>query len=264
MQTNYPNSYSGSKKGYTMQELIDVVQGELTVSGALPQFLPNLEIRRIVENIAAPFFYQNYYYSVQKVYYYVDHRAFQTEEWTQYRYIQLPPEIQSVSWVYNVTNTNLYSIGINAPNLSINLGVTNQPYLSSYVTTIGELGVYKTILDSFSDMLNQLSKWTVKFDFNPLNNRLNILTALEGSLVLECFANIQCDALYADQLFIRYVIAYAKKQLGIMMTRYDFELPGAVKYNGDSLISEGNDEMVKIEDTIKGMGNSSFMFMVKR
>lgn len=259
------NGSSGTfTRGLTIQELIDVVQGDLTVSCALPKLLPDMEIRRIVENIAAPWFYQNYQYAVSKIYYYVDHRAFKTEEWTKYRYIQLPCEIQSITWVYQMRVTNLMSIGINAPNLSINMGVTNQPYLSSYVTTIGELGVYKSILDSFSDMLNQMSKYTVKFHYNQMYNRLNILTAMESSLVLECYANVDKEALYADPLFIRYVIGYAKKQLGNMLGRYNFNLPGGIQYNADSLMSEGSDEMQKVEDEIKGQSNSAFMFMVKR
>jgi hypothetical protein len=77
-------------RAYTINELIDVVQGELTVSCALPKLLPDLEIRRIIENKAAPWFYQNYYYAVSKIYYYIDKRAFQTEEFTSYRYITLP------------------------------------------------------------------------------------------------------------------------------------------------------------------------------
>lgn len=251
-------------RAYTIEELIDVVQGALTISGSLPKLLPDLEIRRIVENQAAPFFYQHYLYAVQKVYYHVSHKAFETEEYTKYRYIQLPCEIQTINWIYEVRDTNLFSIGINAPNLSINMGVTNQPYLSSYVTTIGELGVYKTILDSFSDMLNQMSKFTVKFNYSQMTNRLNILTALKSDLVLEAWANVQEEGLYSDPMFIGYVTALAKKQLGNMMTRYNFNLPGGIQYNGDSLISEGGEEMQKIEDEVKYKGNSSFLFMVKR
>lgn len=251
-------------RAYTIQELIDVVQGGLTVSGALPKLLPDLEVRRIVENEAAPFFYQHYLYAVQKIYYHISHKAFNTEEYTKYRYIQLPCEIQTISWIYEVRDVNLFSIGINAPNLSINMGVTNQPYLSSYVSTIGELGVYKTILDSFSDMLNQMSKYTVKFSYNQMNNRLNILTGLKSDLIIEAYANVQEEGLYSDPMFIKYVTAHCKRQLGNMMTRYSFQLPGGVQYNGDSLISEGNDDIIKIEDEIKYKGNSSFLFMVKR
>jgi hypothetical protein len=251
-------------KGLTIQELVDVVQNDLTISCALPKLLPDMEVRRIAENIAAPWFYQNYQYSLSKIYYYVHHKAFETEEWTKYRYIQLPCEIQSITWIYQVRDTNLMSIGINSPNLSINMGVSNQPYVSSVVSTIGELGVYKTILDSFSDMLNQLSKHTVKFHYNQMMNRLNILTSLKSSLILEAYANVDKEALYADPLFIRYIIGYSKKQLGAMMSRYNFNLPGGVQYNADSLISEGNDEVTKVEEEIKGMSNSAFMYMVKR
>jgi len=261
-------------RAYTVDELIDVIQGDLTISCALPKLLPDLEIRRLIENKALPWFYQNYYYAVQKIYYYIDKRAFLTEEYTRYRYITLPCEIQTISWIYETRDSSLFNIGINAPNLSINMGVTNQPYLSSYVTTIGELGVYKTILDSFSDMLDILSKYTVKFQYNQMNNRLNILSGGNAvvstvgnhyeSLILEAYANVENEALFADPMFITYVTGLAKKQLGNLMTRYDFTMPGGIKYNGDSLISEGNDEVQDVVDQIKGQSNSAFIVMVKR
>ena len=261
-------------RAYTIDELIDTVQGELTISCALPKLLPDLEIRRIVENKAAPWFYQNYYYAVQKIYYYIDKRAFNTEEFTKYRYITLPCEIQTITWIYEARDTSMFSIGINAPNLSINLGVSNQPYLSSYTTTIGELGVYKTILDSFSDMLNTLSKHTVKFQYNQMNNRLNILSGGNNttsdvghhyeSMILEAYANVENEALFADPMFVTYVTGLAKQQLGNLMTRYNFTLPGGIQYNGDSLISEGKEEVQRVIDEIKGQSNSSFFIMVKR
>ena|ERR1035437_5451519 len=159
---------------YTIEELIDVVQGELTVSCALPKALPDTEIRRIVENKAKPWFFQNYQYAVQKMYYHLDAAAFTTDEWTRYRYLMMPEDIQSVTWIYPIRNISLFQLGINSPNLSVNMGVTNQPYLSSYVTTIGELGVYKAILDNFSDMLNQFSKTTIRFNFNQMAHRLHL------------------------------------------------------------------------------------------
>ena len=59
-------------ESYTIHELIDVVQGELTVSGMLPKILPDIEIRRLVENKAQPWFYQNYQYAVQKLYFFIN------------------------------------------------------------------------------------------------------------------------------------------------------------------------------------------------
>ena len=141
----------------TIEEFIDLIQQELTIGCALTKTLPDSEIRRFVETIGSKWFYQNYQYALSKMYYFVDKKAFETEEYTRYKYITLPCEIENIVHIYQVRGESLLQLGINSPNLSINLGVTNQPYLSSYVTTIGELGVYKTMIDSLSDMLNQMN-----------------------------------------------------------------------------------------------------------
>ena len=177
------------------------------------------------------YFYMNYIYGVSKMYYYVDKHAFQTEEFTKYSYIQLPCEIQSISWIHQTRSSNKLQLGLNSPNLSVNLGVTNQPMLSSYVTTIGELGTYKAIIDSMSDMLDQMTLFTSHYHYNEQTGRLNILTAVHSSLVLEAYVNIPQENLFADPYFIKYVTAWAKQQQGNLLGRYDFNLPGSVKIN---------------------------------
>ena len=141
----------------SIEEFIDLIQTDITVGGALPKNLPDHSIRQFVETRAAKWFYQNYQYAVSKMYYFINKEIFQTEEYSKFKYIELPCEIQSISWIYRLMNQNLLQLGINVPNLSVNLGVTNQPYLSSYVTTIGELGVYKSQIDYLADMLNQMN-----------------------------------------------------------------------------------------------------------
>ena len=249
---------------YAIEELIDFVQQEITVGCALPKTLPDTEIRRFVETRAVKWFYQNYQYAVSKVYYYVDGAAFSSEEYTKYSYITLPCEIQSVTYIYEVRGASLLQLGINTPNLSVNLGVTNQPYLSSYVTTIGELGVYKTLIDSLSDMMNQLNKYTVKYHYNQMMNRLNILTGMKYDLILETYANIPAENLYNDQYFIKYVTGWAKMQTGNLLGRYDFTLPGSIKFNSSDLITSGKEEMKEVEEEIKNMSQTSFFIMVKK
>jgi len=257
VDTNYSNQY-------TEEEFVDVIQGDLTVSCSLPQLLPNREILRIICNDALPMFYQDYLYAVTKTYFFLHKSAFSSDNWTQHSFIKVPEAIQTVSYIFPIQDKSLFSIGINEPNLSINLGVTNQPYVSSYVTTIGELGVYKTILDSFSDMMDQLSKHTVKYQFNQMMHQLNILTHMDHHMIMECYANVPQEALFADPLFIRYVTGRAKKQLGNMLTRYNFNLPGGITYNGDALISDGDADITYVLDKINGMSNSSFFYLVKR
>ena len=250
--------------GYTIEELIDLVQNELTISCALPKSLPDANIRQIVETRALPWFYRSYQFAVQKIYFFIHKDAFATEEFTRYSYVTVPCAIQSVVYLYEVRGDSLFQLGINTPNLSVNLGVTNQPYLSSYVTTIGELGVYKTVLDSMSDMLNQLNKYTLKYQFNQLNHRLHILTNVQHNVIMEAYANIPQENLFRDDLFFKYVTGYAKQQLGNMMGRYDFTLPGGVKIQAADLVSQGKEEVKEVEEEVKGQSTSSWFIVVKR
>lgn len=260
----YNEEYTPYQGGFTIEEFIDQIQTELTIACALPKTLPDQAIRTIIERRALPYFYRSYQYAVQKMYFLVKKEAFYTEEFTKYRYVNVPCEIQSVVYLYEVRGESLFQLGINTPNLSVNLGVTNQPYLSSYVTTIGELGVYKSILDSMSDMLNQLNKYTLKFQYNQLNNRLHILTKVKHDVIMEAYADIPKENLFKDDLFFKYVVGYSKQQLGNMVGRYDFTLPGAVKINSADLVSQGKEEVKEVEEFIHGQSNSSFFIMVKK
>ena len=116
------NLDGGFSKAYSIDELIDIVNAELTMDCALPQILPINTIKRVIETQAKPWFYQNYRYAVQKMYYFIDRQAFETEEYTRYKWIYLPPEIQTITWLFKVDSRSLYQLGLNAPNLSINLG----------------------------------------------------------------------------------------------------------------------------------------------
>lgn len=260
----YGDSYVPYQGGYTIEEMVDLVQTELTIACALPKTLPDASVRQVIENRALPYFYRWYQFAVQKLYYVIRKDAFFTEEFTRYRYVEVPCEIQTVTWLYEVRGDSLFQLGINTPNLSVNLGVTNQPYLSSYVTTIGELGLYKTLLDNMSDMMNQLNKYTLKHHFNQLNHRIHILTDVKHDVVLEAYANIPRENLFKDDLFYKYCVGWSKVMLGNMVGRYDFQLPGAVKINSADLISQGQAEVKEVEEEIKGQSNSSFFFMVKK
>ncbi len=53
-------------------------------------------------------------------------------------------------------------------------------------------------------------------------------------------------------LLKRYVTASFKKQWGMNLIKYQgINLPGGVQFDGQALISQGNEEMEKIEDTLQ-------------
>jgi len=264
--SNYnPNNLEGGhSKSMTIEELVDLVDAELTFDCALPQVLPPRTIRRLIETQARPWFYQYYFYSVQKNYFFLDRKLFETDHFTRYKWIYLPEDIQTVIKIYKVDNRSLFQLGINSPNLSVNLGTSNNSYLQSYMTTIGELGIYKTVIDSFADMLNQLSLSTVKYDYNQMANRLNLLTSVNTNLIIESYVNIEAEHLYSDPLFIRYVNGLAKTKLSELVGRYEFNLVGDVKYNPAALKEEGKADIDYVEEYIKKIPNSNFVVVNRR
>jgi hypothetical protein len=252
----------------TIFELVDLVNADLTIGGLLPCVLPTHEIERLIVKEALPWFYENYQHAVQSSYVYVPRNHMETDEYAAHKTILLPEEVQSVLWVYMMQNRSLFSLGIGLSgqqsNLSINQGVTNQPFLNSYLTTVGELGVYKTTIDGFGDMLNQLSKQTVKHDFNFASKRLQILTSVKTDLMLEASLRVNAEDMFEMDKFKRYAIALSKLQLGRLLTRFTMNLPGGAQMNGEAIKTEGQTELDKVREEIKAESTVAWFIMNKK
>lgn len=120
----YENSQLNNDKA-TLEMLIDYVQADLTISGLMPKVLPDLEIKRIITENGLEWFYKNYQLAVMKSYYKLDREFIRSEEFTRLGYIVLPEEVENITRIVEIDNPSLFRIGIQAPNLSINFGVTN-------------------------------------------------------------------------------------------------------------------------------------------
>ena len=56
----------------TIDQLVDIVQADLTMTGLFPKILPDLEIKRLVRENALEWFYKNYQYAQIKTFYFLD------------------------------------------------------------------------------------------------------------------------------------------------------------------------------------------------
>ena len=251
-------SFGGS---ITIEQLIDIIQQDLTVSGMLPKVLPDIEIKRIIKEIALEWFYKNYQFAVQKIYYFLPKDILKSEVYTKYKYLILPEEIENIVEIKYIDNPHMWRIGIQAPYLSINLGVTNQPFLTSFVTTAGELAEYRSVISAFSDEINKLSLERVRFNYNHLNKRLNFLGKVEKSMMLECWGRIEEEELFDFYMFKEYVTGLSKKKMGEVLGRFNFNLPGNFQYNAGDMISEGQGMIDKIQEQIKGETTSCWFKM---
>jgi hypothetical protein len=245
----------------TIEQLIDIVQQDLTISGMLPKILPDKEIKRLIKEYALEWFYKNYQFALQKMYYILPLEILKSDVYNTYKYLILPEEIENVVEMRMIDNPHMWRIGIQAPYLSINLGVTNQPFLTSFVTTAGELAQYRSVISAFSDEINKLSLERVRFNYNHLNKRLNILGQIQKDMIIECWARIEEEELFDFEMFKKYVIGLSKKKTGELLGRFNFNMPGNFQYNSSDIISDGDKMIDEVKEQIKGETTTAWFKM---
>lgn len=245
----------------TIDQVIDIVQAELSISGLFPKILPDMEIKRLIRENALEWFYKNYQYSQIKMFYYLDKSFLTTEQYNRNKYLILPEEVENLVRIMKVDSPTLFRLGIQAPHLSINLGVTNQPFLTSFITTAGELGVYRSIISSFADQLNKMTANTLRFQFNHINKRLLFLTSVDTNLMLEVYVRIEEEELFDHVYFKDYIIGLSKKRMGEALGRFNFNMPGNFQYNASDIKEEGNQILEKTIEKIKGESQVAWFVM---
>lgn len=260
----YEENYQRNNDKMTIEMIVDYVQADLTFSGLMPKVLPDQEILRIIKEKALEWFYKNYQLAVMKSYFKLDRDFIRHEYYTRLGYIIMPEEVENVVRIVEINDPSLFRIGIQAPNLSINFGVTNQPYLTSFVTNVGELGVYRQILSAFSDEINKMSRNYTKYTYNPVNHRLHILDEVRCDFMLEVYVRIEQEEVFHNQLFKDYITALSRIRLGEALGRMTFNMPGNFQYNATDIISQGTDLLTKTEEAIKVQSPNTSFFIMKR
>ena len=245
----------------TIDQLIDIVQADLTLTGLFDKILPDLEITRLIKEEALDWFYKNYQFSKIKTFYYLEKNFLTTEQYHRSQYLILPNEVEDIVRIVRIDNPTLFRLGIQAPNLSINMGVTNQPFLTSFVTTAGELGVYRSVISNFADQLNKMTANTTRFNYNPLNKRLQFLAPVNTDLMLEVYVKIEEEELFDHVYFKQYVIGLAQIRQGMAVGRFNFNLPGNFQYNAADMITQGKEKMDAVIERVRGESQSAWFIM---
>jgi len=245
----------------TIDQLVDIVQGDLTVSGLFDKILPDIEIIRLIREEALEWFYKNYQFSKTKMFYYLEKSFLNTEQYHRNQYLIMPQEVEDIVRIVKIDNPTLFRLGIQAPHLSINLGVTNQPFLTSFVTTAGELGVYRSVISSFSDQINKMTANTLRFNYNHISKRLNLLTVIDTDLMLEVYNRIEEEELFDHVYFKQYLIGLCQMRMGQAIGRFNFNMPGNFQYNAADMISQGQEKMTAVIEKVRTETNTGWFIM---
>lgn len=242
---------------FTIEELIDLVQQDVTVNCALPKILPDDAIRRIITQQGLRWFYRYYKYALQRSYYYVDIVSMYRNKKTDSKFFYLPNDVEGIKWIYMVNYDELRNIGYLLPSNSIAFGVTTQSYIASI--NVSEWAESLSVMNMFNDSLAAYSKNTIKFHFDPNSKRFEVLTSLDKNLILEVNAHIPAEFLYQDPLFIKWVTGKAYIEYSRVLGFDNAPLAGNVTINYDKYYELGNKMVEEVETQVKSISRVVFI-----
>jgi hypothetical protein len=237
----------------TESELISEVSAELTQSCALPYSLNEAEIKRIIKK-ARRWFYDNYQYAVEDKFIVIPQEVYENAAFTTNRTIQLPECVQSVYDFREMSGMGI--MGQVDRDFSESKMMGAEIFLSPFQ---GDNLVYRTAMYSYFDLAKAYDLQTIAYSWNKNTRRINVLgrTPRKNTYVT-AYVKIAEDDLYNDELFIRYVLADAKINLGRTLQVFNYNLPGGVQINFDGIKQDGVQEMQEIKEQIDGENSPSW------
>lgn len=245
-------------KRLNLEELIDVVRGNVTMNCKLPYTLGNDNIERIIKSDALRYFYREYKWANQMTYYYIDLLSMWKNKSTDIKFLTLPDEIEAVRWAYMVNYNDMYNLGYLLPKNSISLGQTTQPYIAAI--NVSEWAESMAVMQNMQDALATFNKNTTKFRFDPNSKRFEVQTSLNKNLILEVWANIPEEFLFGDPYFIKYVTGIAMMDYATHLSFTDMQLAGNSKINTDRIYDRGDKLVIEVKEYIKGITRGGFFF----
>jgi len=117
--------------------------------------------------------------------------------------------------------------------------------------------------EKYSSMRQQvLSKKYTGFSFNNLSHKFRIAGETpDTGIVLEVYKVIPDCNLFQDEVFFRYVVAQAQKNIALVLGIFAYNLPGNITINYDLISSMGTEAIDKIETEIKEQEGTDYFFM---
>ena len=253
----------------TEADLIQEVKDEISHSCSLPYNLNDQEIKRIIKRARA-FFYDNYQYAVEDRIFVLKKNLFSEPAFKATRQIQLPQCVVSVYDVREVNGSGL--TGTPDKDFGDSKLLGSELMLSPFV---GDNLVYRTVLYSFFDLAKAYLLESFAFNYNKNTKKLTIngrdpartnqtmggsdTTLYAGVDVgVRAYIAIPEESLYDDELFVRYVLAEAKINLGRLLGTFEYNLPGGIRVNYNNIQTLGTTEKAEIIAMIKDENTPSY------
>jgi hypothetical protein len=234
----------------TKQELIDLINEEMTLSCALPYALNSTEVARLIDTNAR-WCYANYREAIEERYLAIPTEVFTDVKFkSQGRFIVLPECVRAVYEFGEIKGGGGSLAGTPDRDFADTKLIGSDVLMNPFV---GDNLVYRTAMLSYYDLAIQFfTIKTIEYRYNYNTKRLAVLGRTpEVAAYAKVAIDINPEHLYDDEIFIRMCYARAKMELGRLLGMFTYQLPGGVQINFADIKQEGTDEMNDIKQQIK-------------
>jgi len=240
----------------TREELIQLANDEITVSGSLPYSIPQKEMERIIAQ-AENWFYVNYGPAVETNYYVLGRDLFTSQEFRKTRTVLMPDCVVSIQDVRDFRGGGI--LASPDQDFSDNRLIASELFLSPFQSD--DL-VLRTAQYSYWDLTKAFILERYSFDFNRNTKRLTILGRNpKRNVYIQVYTKIEDYKLYNDWFFQRYVVAQAKMSLGRLLGTFTFNLPGGIQIDASALKDEGKEELDSILQKIDDENSPDWFYI---
>jgi hypothetical protein len=256
-------SMTAEQKG-CYDKLVSQIQQEITSFCQIPFTIPKEEVIRIINN-AKMWFYKHYEYSVQEKYYALRAATFQSDMFKKSGEVTMPESVWAVNSVYQINKWAGEDGGFGKKSftgLDPDFALDKFIYNNVYGSGIGsEQLMYYVINAYFIDLARMNLQGMISYNYNYLNRKFRFMGELpKNDVIFLIYEKLNDCDLFSDEIFIRYVAAQVKKQLGRILGTFNFNLPGNIQINYSEIKDQGTEELTAIEEEIKNDEGVDYFF----
>lgn len=240
------------------QDLIKLINDDITASGAIPVKLPEKEISRIID-LETRYLYKFYRESFEPSYCIVKQMYFMTPEFKANRQIQLPACIVGIDQFKEIRGGGRI-FGINDSDLTYNRALMSDMYMSPWSS---DVVTYRTIQWSVWDLMRSFELHHIQFDFNENTHRITVKGRTPRTDVLIAAVSLIPESdFWKDPLVQRWLIAKCKIQMSRILGLFKSTAPGGVTVNAEMYKSEATEELNELKTYFKETNMPDFMTML--
>jgi len=172
-------------------------------------------------------------------------------------YIVLPDSVVGVRRVVPTTATQTMGMAFAGAGIPVMGGIIGPNVGNLGMFPTGDFGSNFAMTRIYMSDLNYLFSSKLPFSFNQRTHRLMFDFDVASKFAVDSFLIMECDiapdfdidtGMWNDRFFKKLATAYARKEMGENMDRYqNVQLPGGLVMNGSRILADANREIKELE-----------------